>query len=286
MQGKIVLVTGATNGIGKVTALELAKKGATTVIVGRNRAKTEATMKEIQAQSGNSKVSMLLGDLSLMADVRRIAAEFKQKYDRLDVLVNNAGAWFSERQETAEGIEMTFALNHLSYFLLTNLLLDLIKASAPARIINVSSRVHADEPLNFDDLQNTKNYGRNNGLRVYGQSKLANVMFTYELARRLQGTNITANVLHPGIIGSSFGLNNKGVLMKVAMTFYSILAQPPEEGAKTIVYLAASPEVEGITGKYWVKSKAVPSSQDSHDKAAQRRLWEVSEQMTGLSVGV
>jgi NAD(P)-dependent dehydrogenase (short-subunit alcohol dehydrogenase family) len=284
MQGKIVLVTGATNGIGKVTALELAKMGATVVIVGRDRAKSEATLKEIQAQSGSTHVDMLLGDLSLMADVRRVAAEFKQKYDRLDVLVNNAGALFSERQETAEGIEMTFALNHLSYFLLTVLLLDVLKSSAPSRIINVSSRVHADAPLDFDDLQNKKNYGRN-GLRVYGQSKLANVLFTYELARRLEGTNVTANALHPGIIGSGFGLNSKG-MMKFAMTMYSILARPPEEGAKTQIYLASSPEVEGITGKYWVKSKVVPSSKDSHDTAAQRRLWEISEQMTGLQVQV
>jgi NAD(P)-dependent dehydrogenase (short-subunit alcohol dehydrogenase family) len=286
MQGKIVLVTGATNGIGKVTALELAKQGARTVIVGRNRTKTEATVKEIQAHSGNPKVEMLLGDLALMADVRRIAAEFKSKYDRLDVLVNNAGAWFTEREETAEGIEMTFALNHLSYFLLTNLLLDVLKANAPARIVNVSSRVHADEPLDFDDLQNTKNYGRNNGLRVYGQSKLANVLFTYELARRLEGTGVTANVLHPGIIGSGFGLNNKGLFTKVAMMLYSRLALSPEEGAKTIIHLAASPEVEGVSGQYWVKCKAVPSSKDSHDVEAQRRLWEVSEQMTGLTVNV
>jgi NAD(P)-dependent dehydrogenase (short-subunit alcohol dehydrogenase family) len=284
MQGKIVLVTGATNGIGKVTAQELANKGATVVIVGRNRAKTEETLNDIKAQSKNNNVDMLLGDLSSMADVRRIAEEFKRKYNRLDVLVNNAGAVFVQRQETVDGYEMTFALNHLSYFLLTNLLLDVIKASAPARIVNVSSEAHMTGPLKFDDLQNKNNYGGMGGFGPYGQSKLANVMFTYELARRLQGTNVTANVLHPGFVASGFGKNNTG-WMRFVMRILHNFAISEADGAKTMIYLASSPEVEGVTGKYWDKSKPVKSSTVSYDEAAQRRLWEISEQLTGLTTG-
>ncbi|MFN8376694.1 MAG: SDR family oxidoreductase [Anaerolineae bacterium] len=282
MQGKIVLVTGATNGIGKVAALELAKKGATVVIVGRNRAKTEAVLNEIKTQSGSQKVDLLLGDLSVQADVRRLASEFKSKYTRLDVLLNNAGAVFANRQETADGYEMTFALNHLSYFLLTHLLLDVLKASAPSRIVNVASDAHNGASLNFDDLQNKKGYPVG-GFGPYGQSKLANIMFSYELARRLQGTGVTVNVLHPGFVATGFGRNNGG-LMGLVMPIAQLFAMNEQEGAKTMIYLASSPEVEGVSGKYWDKSKAVKSSPVSYDEAAQRRLWEVSEQMTGLKV--
>jgi NAD(P)-dependent dehydrogenase (short-subunit alcohol dehydrogenase family) len=250
--------------------------------VGRNPSKTEATLHEIKLQSGNASVDMLLGDLSSMADVRRIAADFKRKHQRLDVLVNNAGAWFAARQETVDGYEMTFALNHLSYFLLTNLLLDVLKASAPARIVNVSSDAHTTAPLNFDDLQHKKSYeGR--GFIAYGQSKLANVLFTYELARRLQGTGVTANVLHPGFVATGFGINNGG-LMRLGMKIAHLFAIDEEKGAQTMFHLATSPEVEGISGKYWDKSKAVSSSRASYDETAQRRLWEISEQMTGLTV--
>ncbi len=284
MQGKIVLITGATNGIGKVAALELAKKGATVVIVGRNRAKTEETLNEIKTKSGNPNVEMLIGDLSVLADVRRIAGEFKSKHDRLDVLVNNAGAVFASRQETADGYEMTFALNHLSYFLLTNLLLDVLKANAPSRIVNVSSEAHTNLALDFDDLQSKKSYAMG-GFNPYGRSKLANVLFTYELARRLAGTGVTANVLHPGLVASGFGKNNPG-LMNWIMNLVHLFAISEEKGAETIVYLASSPEVEGVTEKYWDKSKAVSSSQASYDEAAQKRLWEISEQMTGLTARV
>lgn len=282
MQGKIVLVTGATNGIGKVTAHELAKKGATVVIVGRNRAKTEETLNDIKAKSGNNNVDMLLGDLSSMAEVRRVAEEFKRKYNRLDVLINNAGAWFTSREETVDGYEMTFALNHLSYFLLTNLLLDVLKASAPARIINVSSEAHMSVSMDFDDLQNKKSF--TGGFKPYSQSKLANVLFSYELARRLQGTGVTVNSLHPGFVATGFGKNNSG-LMKWVMSIAHRFALTEEQGAQTIIHLASSPEVEGVTGKYWEKSKPIKSSTVSYDEAAQRRLWEVSEQLTGLSTG-
>ncbi len=279
MDGKVVLITGATNGIGKVTALELARLGARVVIVGRDAAKTEATAGELRPASGNAQVDFLVADLSSQAQVRRLAEEFQHKYPRLDVLVNNAGMYFAQRQETVDGIERTFALNHLAYFLLTNLLLDTLKASAPARIVNVSSAAHNGVSLNFDDLQN-REYGMA-GYRAYGQSKLANLLFTYELARRLQGTRVTANALHPGAVGTGFGKNNRG-LVKLAMGLISRFELTPEQGAQTEIYLASSPEVESASGQYFVRCKPARSSPASYDEPAQRRLWEISAQMTGL----
>ena len=211
MQGKTVLISGATNGIGKVTARELAHMGAQVVIIGRSKARTEETVREIQTVSGNQQVHSLLGDLSLISEVRRVADEFKQRFARLDVLVNNAGAVFAKRQETREGHEMTLALNHLNYFLLTHLLLDRLKSSAPARIVNVSSEAHTGGSLRLDDLQSKQSYGRG-GFNAYSQSKLMNVMFTYELARRLAGSGVTANALHPGLVSSGFGKNNAGLM--------------------------------------------------------------------------
>lgn len=281
LQGKTVLISGATNGIGKQSALELAKMGAQVVIIGRNKTKTEESLREIQSGSGNKDVHALIADLSSMAEVRRVAADFRKSYSRLDVLLNNAGAVFASRQETVDGYEMTFALNHLSYFLLTNLLLDMVKASAPSRIVNVSSDAHTSAALNFDDLQNKQSYGMG-GFRAYGQSKLMNIMFTYELARRLAGTGVTVNALHPGVVNTGFGRNNKG-LMSIAMNVISLFTIKPEDGAKTSVYLASSPEVEGVTGKYFDKCKAKQSTAVSYDEAAQKRLWTVSEQLTGLT---
>ena len=281
MNGKVVLVTGATNGIGKVTALELAKKGATVVIVGRNPEKTAAIVAELQQQSGNPAVDCLLADLSQMTQVRRLASEFKQKYNRLDVLVNNAGSHYSKRQVTADGYELTFAFNHLAYFLLTLLLLDLLKASAPARIVNVSSIAHQVGPLNFDDLMSVK-YGMV-GFRAYGQSKLANIMFTYDLARRLEGTGVTVNVLHPGSVNTGFAKNNRGI-WRVVMGLISHFSLTPEQGAQTSIFLASSPEVAGVSGKYFDRCRAVPSSSASYDRVAQQRLWSVSEELTGLPV--
>ena len=281
MQGKTILISGATNGIGKQSALELAKMGAQIVIIGRNKAKTEETLREIQTSSGNKDVHALIADLSSMAEVRRVADDFKKQYARLDVLLNNAGGFFSERQESVDGYEMTFALNHLSYFLLTHLLLDRLKADAPSRIVSVSSEAHMMSPLNFDDLQSKQSYGMA-GFRPYGQSKLMNVMFTYELARRLAGTGVTANALHPGAVNTGFGKNNRG-LMNIAMKIFTFFAIKVEDGAKTSVYLASSPEVEGVTGKYFDKSKQKQSSQVSYDEAAQKRLWEISEQLTGIA---
>ncbi len=281
MDGKTVLITGATNGIGKVAALELAKKGAHVVIVGRNPAKTTETVAEIKAASGNTKVEMILADLSSMAEVRKVADAFKASHSRLDVLINNAGAVFANRQETVDGYEMSFAFNHLAYFLLTNLLLDTLKASAPARIVSVSSAAHTSGILDFDDLGSKKNYGLA-GFRAYGLSKLANIMFTYELARRLEGTGVTANVLHPGLVGTGFGKNNSS-LMKFAMRLLSPFSLTPEQGADTIIYLASSPQLIGVSGKYWEKRKPTQSTSISYVEAAQKQLWAVSEQMTGLA---
>ena len=278
MNNKIILITGATNGIGKVAATELAKQGATVVIVGRSAEKTMATVKDIQQATGHQQqVDYLLADLSSMAQVRRLAEEFKKKYDRLDVLINNAGATFTSREETVDGYEKTFATNHLSYFLLTTLLLDMLKASAPARIVSVASNAHMFGKINFDDLQN-RSYGFQ-GFGAYGNSKLANIMFTYELERRLKGTAVTANVLHPGFVATGFGQNNTGLFGSGIKLIQSAFALTPQQGADTIVYLASSPAVEGVTGKYWEKRKAISSSKASYDETTAKRLWEVSEQL-------
>jgi NAD(P)-dependent dehydrogenase (short-subunit alcohol dehydrogenase family) len=278
MKDKICLVTGANAGIGKVTALELAKMGATVVIVCRDKNRGEEALKEIKEQSKNDNVELLLADLSSQKDIHKLAAEFKSKYNRLDVLVNNAGVIFGERRITVDGIENTFALNHLGYFLLANLLLDVLKASSPARIINVSSEGHRMGNLKYDDLNREKGY---NSLQVYGQTKLDNIIFTNELARRLEGTGVTVNSLHPGGVATNFGSGNNtffGFLVKLARPFL-ITA---EKGAQTTVYLASSPKVEGITGKYFVRKKIAKPSKISQDLEAGKRLWEISEKMTSL----
>lgn len=277
MSDQVIMVTGANAGIGKVAAQELARQGATVIMVCRSLERGQTAQAEIKAASGNERVDLLTADLSVQADIHQLAAEFKQKYARLDVLVNNAGAIFDKRQETADGLELTFALNHLGYFLLTNLLLDVLKASAPARIVNVSSGAHHRSRINFDDLQREKGY---NGFEVYSQSKLANVLFTYELARKLEGSGVTANALHPGFVNSNFG-NSMG---RVAAFLVGITSRlfgiSPEKGAETIIYLASSPEVAGVTGKYFVKKKATRSAKESYDDAVARRLWQVSEALT------
>jgi NAD(P)-dependent dehydrogenase (short-subunit alcohol dehydrogenase family) len=279
MKGKTVLITGATNGVGKVAAQEIAKKGAEVVIVGRNPTKTRQVVQQIKQNSGNPAVDGLVADLSSTAQVRQLAQSFRQKYQHLYILVNNAGGIFANRMVTADGYEHTFALNHLVYFTLTNLLMDVLLADAPSRIINVSSRSHEGAVLNFDDLQNEQHYSYG-GYRAYGQSKLANLLFTYEHVRRLAGTGVTVNALHPGTVATGFGENNRGA-MKVSMRIYHQFALTPEQGADTIIYLASSPQVEGVTGKYWTNRTAVPSSPESYDEEAQKRLWSVSAQMTG-----
>ena len=286
MQGKTVIVTGGNNGIGLQTAVGLARLGATVVITARNRAKGEAALTEIKKSSDNDNVELLLADFASLASIRGFVEEFKMNHDRLDVLVNNAGGINTSRSETLDGFETTFGVNHLGYFLVTSLLLDLLKASAPARIVSVSSRAHLrPKGMNFDDLNAEKNYG-GLGMAVYGESKLANVLFTYELARRLEGSGVTANCLHPGVVRSGFGQNNGGFISFAFKSFYTLLTPVTKsnaQGAKTSIYLASSPEVEGVTGKYFADSKETPSSPASHDEEAAKRLWEISEQMTGLA---
>ena len=277
MQDKVVMVTGATNGIGLETARALAAMGATIVGVARNPQKCAAAAAQITRETGNSKVEFLVADLSRQAPVRQVAQTFKQKYDRLDVLVNNAGGYFARREETADGHEMTWALNHLNYFLLTDLLLDVLKAGPAARIVNVSSGAHTGaKRINFEDVEFKTGYS---GWPAYSHSKLANVMFTYELARRLSGTHVTANVLHPGFVATGFGHNNGGLMRTGMSVFQKIVARKPEQGAETSVYLASSLEVDGVTGKYFSDKKETRSSAASYDVDAQQRLWALSEQM-------
>ena len=277
MTGKTVVVTGATNGIGEVTALELARMGARVIGVGRNPTKCADSAERIQRETGNPQVEYLVADLSLRAQVRQLAAKVLEKADKLDVLVNNAGAYNAQRMESAEGIEITWALNHLNYFLLTHLLLDALKPSPAGRVVNVSSDAHRRSAIRFDDVQFKTGYS---GFPVYGHSKLANVMFTYELARRLEGTPVTANVLHPGFVATGFGLNNGG-LMGVAMRIMQKLgARTPQQGAKTSIYLASSSDVQGVSGKYFAAKRAVDSNRASYDRDVAERLWAISEQMT------
>jgi NAD(P)-dependent dehydrogenase (short-subunit alcohol dehydrogenase family) len=282
VKGKTVLITGATNGIGKAAALEIARQGANVIIVGRDKTKTEAVVNELRTTSGNKNVEYLLADLSRQASVRKLADDFKAKYSRLEVLINNAGGFFDRRKTTVDGLEYTFAFNHLAYFLLTHLLLDVLKASAPARIVNVSSAAEAMGKLDFSDLQSEKKYS---GLPVYSMTKLANVMFTYELAKRLQGTGVTANVLHPGRVNSGFGDNAQSPFMRFVMSALKRFgAITPEQGADTVVYLATSPEVEGVTGKYFDKRKVKQTNPISYDDDANKRLWNESATLVKLAV--
>jgi NAD(P)-dependent dehydrogenase (short-subunit alcohol dehydrogenase family) len=278
LAGKICLVTGATAGIGRVAAYQLAGMGATVVGVGRNFARCESTCAEIRASTGNPNVEYIVSDLSEQAQIRNLAEKFLGKYDRLGVLVNNAGAFFFRRQESSEGIEKTFALNHLNYFLLTNLLLDRIIASEPARIVNVSSGMHQGAEINFDDLEMKRRYS---GLKAYAQSKLANVLFTYELSRRLEGRRVTTNAMTPGFVATQIGQNNGLVIRLIVKASHLFGAKSPEEGARTILYLATSPEVEGLTGAYYVDCQARRSSPVSYDIDVAKRLWEISDSMTG-----
>jgi NAD(P)-dependent dehydrogenase (short-subunit alcohol dehydrogenase family) len=279
LEGKICFVTGSTSGIGKVTARELADRGATVVLVSRNRAKGEAMQAEIKQATGNQHVDLLVADLSLLEDVRRLATEFQQTYPHLHLLVNNAGCAYPRRTLTSEGLEATLAVNYLAPFLLTELLLDTLKASAPARIVNVSSAQHTNASIEFDNLQSEKKYAN---LRSYNQAKLALLLWTYELARRLEGTGVTVNALHPGITATNFPSGMTGAAAWV-MRLSKPFLLTPEKGAQTTLYLATSPEVEGVTGKYFVKSQETKSSNGSYDQTVGSRLWEVTEQLVARS---
>jgi len=280
MAGKFVLVTGGTGGIGKATAIGLAVLGARVGITGRDPARTEAAAASIRATPGSPAVDGFAADLSVQAGVRRLAAQVLDTYPRLDVLVNNAGGFWAHRHITADGLERTFALNHLAPFLLTSLLLDRLTASAPARIVTVSSGAHAKGRIDFDDLQGERNYS---GQRAYSQSKLANVMFTYELARRLAGTGVTATVLHPGVVRTSFGAEDQAAYLAVMIRVARLFMKTPAQGAGTPVYLASSPLVEGITGRYFVNRKPKPSSKASYNTTAAARLWQASTDLAGLT---
>ena len=277
MEGKTCLITGGSDGIGFVAALELARMGAQVVIVGRNAVKTKDAVDRIIKETGNHSVRYLLADLSSQGDVRRLAEQVKEQLPRLDVLLNNAGAIFLSNRRSVDGIEMTFALNHLGYFLLTTLLLDLLKDSAPARIVNVSSSSHGS-PGKFR-LEELPKPGSNGGYRAYGRSKLCNILFTYELARRLEGSDVAVNTLHPGLVRTNIARNN-GVLGRVVNFFIGARGVAAIKGAETLIYLASSPEVSGTTGKYFVNCRSLPSSSLSYDTELAYGLWELSERLT------
>jgi retinol dehydrogenase-14 len=283
MTGKNILVTGGTGGIGKATAVGLAALGARVGITGRDATRTEAAAADIRAASGNPAVDVYTADMSSQAEVRRLAGEVLDAYPRLEVLVNNVGGFWAHRHVTADGLEHTFALNHLGPFLLTHLLLDRLKASAPARVVTVSSGAHATGRIDFDDLQGAAAYS---GQRAYNASKLANVMFTYELARRTEGTGVTATVLHPGVVRTSFGAEDQAAFFKVMQPLVRPFLKTPAAGASTSVYLASSLEVEGVTGRYFAKRKPKTSNKDSYDTAAAARLWQVSAQLVGLTAAL
>ena len=270
-------MTGATAGIGFITARELARRGARMIIVGRSAARCADSVEAIRRATGSDTVSALVADLSIQRDVRRVAQQYRDSFPRLDVLVNNAGALYLDRQLSADGIEMTFALNHLGYFLLTSLLLDLLRASAPARVVNVSSEAHRRAHLDLADLQGARRY---TGFRAYARSKLANLYFTYELERRVSATEIAVNALHPGLVNTNFGRNN-GARAALIWSLIRWFAITPEEGARTPVYVASSPAVAGTGGKYFVKEQPRPSSPVSYDREVARHLWDVSTELVG-----
>jgi retinol dehydrogenase-14 len=278
MTGRTVLITGGTGGIGKATAIGLAAKGARVAITGRDHGRAAAAAAEIRAD-GSPPVDVFVADMSAQAEVRRLASEVLRTLPRLDVLVNNVGGFWNTRHVTVDGLERTFALNHLAPFLLTHLLVDRLVQSAPARVVTVSSDAQRLGRIDFADLQGERSWS---GQRAYNQSKLANVLFTYELARRLRGTGVTATVLHPGVVRSGFGAEDPGRIQRVITPFMGLL-KSPEQGAQTSIHLASAPEVEGVTGQFFAKSKPRRSSKRSYDEADARRLWEVSAALVGLS---
>jgi NAD(P)-dependent dehydrogenase (short-subunit alcohol dehydrogenase family) len=279
MAGKLCVVTGATSGIGLVAAERLAAAGARLILVGRDKVRGEAALARIGRHAYGAELAIRYADLSLLAEMNRLAAEIAAAEPRIDVLINNAGAMFSNRSVTGDGLERTFALNHLAYFVLADRLRAALAAAAPSRIVNVASEAHRGNVLDFADLQSARGY---RGFRVYGRSKLANILFTRELARRLEGSGITANCLHPGFVASRFGDNNPGLPrlgIGLAKRFFAL---SPEQGAETVVYLAASPEVAGVTGGYFDKCRVRLPSAEAQDDAAARRLWDESAKLARL----
>lgn len=281
MSGRTVLVTGGTGGIGLATAVGLTELGARVGIVGRNAERAETAAERIRGSGGE--VDVFVAEMSAQREVRRLADEVLAAYPRLDVLVNNVGGYWATRHTTAEGLERTFAVNHLAPFLLTHLLLDRLRASAPARVVTVSSGAQAMGAIDFDDLQGAGGY---DGQRAYNQSKLANVMFTFELARRLEGSGVTANAVHPGVVRTNFGREDSKGWMRLMLPVVRPFMKSPERGAATSVHLASSPEVEGVTGRYFANRRPRTSSKASQDTSAAARLWDVSAELVGLAPAV
>jgi NAD(P)-dependent dehydrogenase (short-subunit alcohol dehydrogenase family) len=281
MTGKTVLITGGTGGIGRAAAIGLASMGARVGITGRDRVRAERAAIGIARGSGNPAVDVFVADMSSQADVRRLANEVLAAYPRLDVLLNNVGGFWAHRHVTADGLEHTFALNHLAPFLLTNLLLERLIASTPARIVTVSSGAQSMGRIDFDDLMGARKYS---GQDAYNQSKLANVMFTYELSRRLDGTGVTATVLHPGMTSTAFGSEDMARGWGPLIAVLRLFMKSPVRGAETPIYLASSPEAEGLTGRFFVNRQARETSKASYDPASTSQLWQVSANLVGLPV--
>lgn len=281
MTAKTVLITGGTGGIGRAAAIGLASMGAHVGIVGRDQARAEVAAREISAVSANPSVEVFAADMSSQTEVRRLAGEVLAAYPRLDVLVNNVGGFWANRHLTTDGLERTFALNHLAPFLLTNLLLERLLASGPGRIVTVSSAAHKMGRIDFDDLMGVQDYS---GSHAYNQSKLANLMFTYELARQLEGTDLTANALHPGMTNTAFSAEDPAPKMAPIVFALRPFMRSPEKGADTAVYLASSPAVAGVTGKYFANRQVKDSGESSHDTTAAARLWRVSADLVGIPI--
>jgi retinol dehydrogenase 14 len=281
MAGKTVLITGGTGGIGRATAVGLAAMGARVAITGRDRDRTEDAASEIRA-AGRGDVDVFVADLSAQSEVRRLAGEVLDALPRIDVLVNNVGGYWNTRHVTADGLEHTFALNHLAPFLLTNLLLERLTHSAPARVVNVSSAAHVAGRIDFDDLQGEKTYS---GQRAYSQSKLANVLFTYELSRRLEPDAVAANALHPGVVRTGFGAEDPGFIQRLFVPFARPFMKSPMQGARTSITVASSPDLEQMTGLYFASNAPKRSSKRSYDEADAARLWQVSADLVGLPAG-
>jgi NAD(P)-dependent dehydrogenase (short-subunit alcohol dehydrogenase family) len=279
MVGKTVLITGATSGIGRATALGLAKMGAHLAITGRDHVRTKDAAREIRTV-GDVRVDLFIADLACQAEVRDLAEEVLQTLPRIHVLINNVGGYWATRHVTADGLERTFAVNHLAPFLLTNLLLEKIKRNASGRIVTVSSNAQATGRIDFSDLQGERSYS---GARAYSQSKLANVLFSYELARRLKGTSVTANALHPGVVSTSFGAEDPATVQRVFIPFLRAFMKTPAQGAATSIHLASAPDLEQVTGRYFASSKLKRSSKPSYDEATAARLWQLSADLVGLT---
>ena len=281
MQGKTVVITGATSGIGEVAAIELARQGARIVLIARSPFRSDTTMARLSIANSAVKHVAYRADLSRLSEMKRIAGEIAAAEPKIDVLINNAGALFNTREKTPDGLEMTFATNHMAYFVVTNLLLDRLKATPGARIVSTASDAHKGAKLDFDDLQCEKKFA---GFSVYSKSKLCNILFNRELARRLTGTGVTANCLHPGFVATRFGDNNDGVMGFGIGIAKKVGAITPEDGAKTIIYLASSPDVAGKSGGYFYKCAIATPTAEAQNDADAKRLWEISAKIAGLGV--